>query len=75
MKKRKKSTTFPAAVRKNPVAKFACEFNKAAIFKDKRKYQRKAKHKGLEPFPMTLPNLIGKGSRQTFRHSALFLAQ
>ena len=35
---------------KNPVAKYAYRFNKPQIYADKRKYQRKAKHGGLEPF-------------------------
>ena len=34
----------------NPVAKFARHFNKAQVYADKRKYQRKPKHSGLEPF-------------------------
>ena len=45
----------------NPVAKFAHQFNKAQIFADKRKYQRKAKHSGLEPFSITLSKVIEKG--------------
>lgn len=36
----------------NPVAKFMHQFNKAHIFQDKTRYQRKAKHKNLEPFPI-----------------------
>lgn len=46
---------------KNPVAKFAHQFNKAQVFADKRKYQRKAKHKGLEPFSIISCELIEKG--------------
>jgi len=45
----------------NPVAKFAHQFNKAQIFADKRKYQRKAKHSGLEPLSNTLNKVIEKG--------------
>jgi hypothetical protein len=45
----------------NPVAKFAHQFNKAQIFADKRKYQRKAKHSGLEPFSITLSKVFEKG--------------
>jgi len=45
----------------NPVAKFAHQFNKAVIFADKRKYQRKSKHNGLEPFSITLLKVIEKG--------------
>ncbi len=44
---------------KNPVAKFAYQFNRAKFFKDKTKYQRKAKHK--EPFPIVV-FIIGNGS-------------
>ncbi|WP_036300581.1 DUF7230 family protein [Methylomarinum vadi] len=74
MKKRKKSTALPAAVPNNPVAKFARQFNKAAIFKDKSKYNRKAKHKGQEPFPMKSREFTGKGFGRTAQ-SSLFLAQ
>ena len=48
---------------KNPVAKFAHQFNKAQVFADKRKYQRKAKHKGLEPFSISSHERIEKGSK------------
>ena len=34
---------------KNPVAKFAHQFNKSQIYADKRQYRRKDKHQGLEP--------------------------
>ncbi len=46
----------------NPVAKFAHRFNKAQVFTDKRQYQRKAKHKGLEPFSIVSGETIEKGS-------------
>jgi hypothetical protein len=47
---------------KNPVAKFAHQFNKSLVYADKRKYQRKAKHSGLEPFSIVLEQAIEKGS-------------
>lgn len=47
---------------KNPVAKFAHRFNKAQVFTDKRKYQRKAKHLGQEPFSIAANVTIEKGS-------------
>jgi len=47
---------------KNPVAKFARQFNKAQIFADKHKYCRKAKHRGLEPFSIISGEMIEKGS-------------
>lgn len=47
---------------KNPVAKFAHQFNKSQVFSDKRKYHRKAKHKGLEPFSIISSEMIEKGS-------------
>ena len=46
---------------KNPVAKFAHQFNKAQVYADKRKYQRKAKHKGQEPFSIHSHEMIEKG--------------
>ena len=46
---------------KNPVAKFAHRFNKAQVFTDKRKYQRKAKHLGQEPFSIASTEVIEKG--------------
>ena len=48
---------------KNPVAKFAHRFNKAQVFADKRHYQRKAKHKGQEPFSIVSGEMIEKGSK------------
>ncbi len=47
---------------KNPVAKFAHQFNKSRAFADKRKYQRKAKHRGQEPFSIISGEMIEKGS-------------
>ena len=46
---------------KNPVAKFAHQFNKAQIFTDKRQYQRKGKHAGQEPFSIAAGAAIEKG--------------
>lgn len=46
---------------KNPVAKFARQFNKVQVFTDKRKYQRKAKHTGLEPFAIAVRTAIANG--------------
>lgn len=62
MKKIKKEVGLDASLIKNPVAKFAHQFNKAHVFKDKTKYQRKAKHKGKEPFPMMLSAVLEKVS-------------
>ena len=50
MKKSKKQQKKGIVETKNLVAKHAHSFNKAVIFKDKSKYQRKAKHKNLESF-------------------------
>lgn len=50
MKKRKMSKALDAKCIKNPVAKFAFQFNKAQVFKDKTKYQRTAKHKGKDAY-------------------------
>jgi len=60
MKKTKKSKGFKTSLVKNPVAKFAFQFNKAQVFKDKTKYQRTAKHKGKEPFPIILSVVLEK---------------
>jgi len=54
MKKTKKPKGLEASLVKNTVAKFAFQFNKTQVFKDKTKYQRNAKHKGQEPFPIVL---------------------
>lgn len=61
MKKRHKIELPTEIVIKNPVAKYAGKFNKAQVFKDKTKYQRGAKHKGREPFIMSLNKGITKG--------------
>lgn len=62
MKKTNKSKHLETDFIKNPVAKFAHQFNKAQVFKDKTKYQRKAKHKGKEPFLMLFLPLLEKVS-------------
>ncbi|NOR68421.1 MAG: hypothetical protein GQ532_01780 [Methylomarinum sp.] len=62
MKKTKKLRGLEMIPINNPVAKFAFQFNKAKTFKDKTKYQRTAKHKGKEPFPMMLTTLLEKAS-------------
>jgi len=64
MKKRRKKTKLQQIeppVIQNFVAKYARQFNKAAVFKDKTKYQRKAKHKAKEPFIVSLNKGIIKG--------------
>ncbi len=61
MKKRKKTRGLEEIPNRNPVAKFAHNFNKAQTFKDRSKYYRKAKHKNREPLPMLFTNNIGKG--------------
>ena len=63
MKKHKKKQKSSIMEANNLVAKHAHYFNKAVIFKDKSKYQRKAKHKPLEPFFMSCIHRIKKGSR------------
>ena len=39
---------------RNPVAKFARRFNRATSFRDRSKYRRNAKHKGREPFSLSI---------------------
>ncbi len=39
---------------RNPVAKFAGHFNRAVTFRDRSKYRRNAKHKGREPFSLSI---------------------
>jgi hypothetical protein len=64
MKKMKKHHKIPLPTEieiKNPVAKFAGQFNKAQVFKDKKnQYQRKAKHKDRESFTISLMEGIVK---------------
>ncbi len=40
--------------RSNPVAKFAAQFNRATVFRDRSKYRRKAKHRGVESFALQI---------------------
>jgi len=61
MKKQNNDKGLPLLPIKNPVAKFAHQFNKAQVFADKRHYQRKAKHKGVEPFAIVSGETIAKG--------------
>jgi hypothetical protein len=39
---------------RNPVAKHASRLQRAATFRDRSKYRRHHKHKGREPFPLTI---------------------
>ena len=61
MRKQNKAKSLESAPVKNPVAKFAFHFNKAQVYADKRKYHRKPKHSGLEPFSIALAESIEKG--------------
>jgi hypothetical protein len=61
MKKRQPTKQPAEGVIKNPVAKYAHQFNKAQVFEDKTRYKRGAKHKGREPFIMSLSKGITKG--------------
>lgn len=61
MKKRKKQLKNSAYEARNLVAKHAHYFNKTLIFKDKSKYQRKAKHKSFNPFFMQCIHSIKNG--------------
>lgn len=61
MKKQNKAKGLPELPIKNPVAKFAHQFNKAQVFADKRRYQRQAKHRGLEPLAIVSGETIAKG--------------
>ena len=63
MRKQNKAKGLHDVPIKNPVAKFAHHYNKSQVFADKRKYQRKAKHKGMEPFSIiSTEEMIEKGS-------------
>ncbi len=61
MKKRKKVNETTEMPNRNLVAKHARNFNKAQIFSDKTKYNRKAKHKNREPFPISFVDDMGNG--------------
>jgi hypothetical protein len=52
MKKRKINNKMDCIFLQNPVAKFASQFNKAHIFRDKSKYNRKSKQGKQEIFPI-----------------------
>jgi hypothetical protein len=39
---------------RNPVAKHAARLQRAATFRDRSKYRRHPKHKGREPFALTI---------------------
>lgn len=39
---------------KNPVARHAFKFNRSTVFKDRTRYRRTDKNKGLEPFASNL---------------------
>ena len=75
MKKQNRGKVSAAPPNTNPVAKFAHQFNKAQIFADKRKYQRKAKHRGLEPFAIVSVETMAKGLAAQHRAFKGFLAQ
>jgi hypothetical protein len=61
MKKRKNNSEMGAFESQNPVAKFAFRFNKAQVYCDKRKYNRKSKQGKQEIFPVVLCNrMTGK---------------
>jgi hypothetical protein len=72
MKKLRNGKLPTEKVIKNPVAKYAHQFNKAQVFTDKTKYQRNTKHKGKEPFRVSLVKDIVKGflvfSAKTVNH-------
>lgn len=61
MKKQRSRDGIVEPVVNNPVAKFAYRFNKHQIFADKRRYQRKAKHRGLEPFAILSTGMMANG--------------
>ena len=48
MKKQKNPKALDMASLKNPVAKYARQFNKAHVFADKNQYRRHAKHRKQE---------------------------
>jgi hypothetical protein len=52
MKKRKTNNKMDCISMQNPVAKFAGQFNKSQIYRDKSKYTRKPKHGKQEVFPV-----------------------
>ena len=64
MKKRKNMNKIEDAPKQNPVAKFAYQFNKAKIFSDKSKYNRKDKHEEQEASQSVLPRTDWEASCQ-----------
>jgi len=52
MKKRKITIQAGNPVPKNPVAKYAHQFNKSRMFCSKKRYNRKAKHVAQEVLPI-----------------------
>ena len=49
-------------VARNPVARFAHQFNRCKVYRDKSKYDRKAHKKSFEPFVMGILEIsITKG--------------
>ena len=75
MKKQNRGKALAELPVNNPVAKFAHRFNKAQVFADKRLYQRKAKHRGLEPFAIVSVEAIAKGLAASNRAFQGFKAQ
>jgi hypothetical protein len=53
------------APNQNPVAKFAHQFNKAQVFRDKTEYRRKAKHAKQEASLFILTRVNGEVSCQS----------
>ena len=62
MKKRKNTNKIDCVPIKNPVAKFAHQFNKAHVFEDKSNYHRNAKHRKQEASLMALVRVIREAS-------------
>lgn len=44
----------PKSTRRNPVARYAVRLLTAGVFRDKTKYRRHDKHKGRDPYPVTV---------------------
>jgi hypothetical protein len=62
MKKRKKTPELDFVPIQNPVAKFAAQFNKAATFKDKTKYNRNSKGNKQEAWSIIPGRVIDQAS-------------
>jgi len=71
MKKRKNPNKIDCIPIKNPVAKFAHQFNKAHIFEDKNNYRRNAKHRKQEASPIVLVRAIGEVSGYPYQSDNL----